>query len=133
MEHVNILAVLVAAVIGFVYAGAWFQPPVMGNRWQALLLTSKEDRQKGTIKALVLTLVIYAFIAFVMAKYLKALHVQSAGAGALQGLYFGIGFAASNGLVTNLFRAEPLSLFLIENGQIVSTMVIMGSILSVWS
>jgi len=53
--------------------------------------------------------------------------------GLTEGLYFGIGFAASNGLVTNLFRAEPLSLFLIENGQIASTMVIMGSILSVWS
>ena len=132
MEPVNIIAVLAAAVVGFIYAGAWFQSFAFGPTWQGMLSSKKEDRQKGARKALILTLVIYVFMCFVLAEYLRALHLQGAGRGALQGLFFGIGFAASNGLVSSLFRAEPFKLFLVEYGQILSTMVIMGVILGVW-
>jgi len=133
MQTVNLLSVVLAAVLGWLFGALWFQPFAFGPTWQSLLLTSAEDRKKGQTKALVSTLVIYLVIAYGLALYLKALHLSGAADGALQGFLIGAFFTATNGGVMTLFRAEPFTLFFIEYGGQVVTMVLMGAIVGIWA
>jgi len=59
---------------------------------------------------------------------LKALYLSGAADGALQRFLIGAFFTATNGSVMTLFRAEPFTLFFIEYGGQVVTMVLMGAI-----
>jgi hypothetical protein len=133
MQTVNLLSVVFAAVLGWLFGGLWFQPFAFGPTWQKLLLTKAEDRKKGQKRALLSTIVIYLFIAYALAMYLKALHLSGVTDGALQGLLMGVCFAATNGSVLTLFRAEPFKLFFIEYGGQVATMALMGAIVGIWA
>lgn len=133
MQAVNLWSVILAAILGFLFGGLWFQPFAFGPAWQKLILTKPEDRKRGQKRALLSTFVIYLFIAYALAWYLRALHLPGAAHGAVQGLALGVCFAATNGSVLTLFRAEPFKLFLVEYGGQVATMALMGAVVGIWS
>ena len=132
LQQLNWLGIFLAALVGFVLGGIWFQPFAFGKAWKSFLHTTEEQRKKNSKKALTLTFIIYLFMGWVFIGYFQALHLHGWMDGAKQGLFLGVGFAATNGLVESLFRAEPFKQFLIEYGCQVLTMVVMGAILAMF-
>ena len=133
MLHVSWLSIALAALAGFLLGGVWFQPFAFGKLWASFLHTTAEQRRKNQTRAFSITLLTYVLIGWVLAEYLSALQLHGWESGALQGLFLGVGIAASNGLVESAFKVEPFPQFLIEWGCQVATMVLMGAIVGLWA
>ena len=131
MQSVNLMSVVLDAVLGWLFGALWFQPFAFGPTWQKLL--RPEDQKIGTKKG-----------AGLDTRYLPRHRVRAglvregapsfhAADGALQGFLIGACFAATNGSVMTLFRAEPFTVFFIEYGGQVATMALMGAIVGIWA
>ena len=132
MLHVSWLSITLAALAGFLLGGMWFQQFAFGKLWSSFLHTTAEQRKRNQKRAFTITLLTYVLISWVLAEYLAALHLHGWANGALQGLFLGVGIAASNGLVESVFKIEPFRQFLVEWGCQVVTMVLMGAIVGLW-
>ena len=129
---INYLAVLVAAVAGFVLGGAWFAQPVFGAAWLKALGKKKDDLGGSPTKALVITAITTWVTAYVLAVFILALNITTAVGGALVGLSIGIGIVATSMYSDSLFCNWPFKLILIQAGHRIVYLALMGSILAAW-
>lgn len=131
---INYLAVLVAAVAGFVLGGAWFAQPVFGAAWLKALGKTKEQICSGgsPMKAMSITAVTTLVTAYVMAVFIQALHIANAFGGTLVGLSLGIGIVATSMYSDSLFCQWPFKLLLIQAGHRIVYLALMGGILGGW-
>jgi hypothetical protein len=130
---INYLAVLVAAIAGFVLGGAWFAPPVFGTAWLKALGKKKEDMCGGSAKkAMVITAITTWVTAYVLAVLIVGLGITTAMGGAIAGLSIGVGIVATGSYSDSLFCSWPFRLILIQAGHRVASLALMGAILAAW-
>jgi uncharacterized protein DUF1761 len=130
--HINYLAVLVAAIIGFGIGGPWYG--FFSKPWMAAIGKTEAELQRGNA-ALAYSA---AFAASFMAAYALALIIGLAQAHTLlQGMFIGlwtwVGFVAGPNLATYLFSRWPRELYLINNGYHFVSLIVMGAILGAWT
>jgi hypothetical protein len=130
--HVNYLAVLVSAVVGFGIGGPWYG--FFSRSWLAAIGKTEEEIKGGNAAIAY----IGAFAASLMTAYALALLIGLAQAntpaqGGLLGLWAWVGFVAAPNLPTYLFSRWPRELFFINNGYHFVTLLIMGAILGAWT
>ena len=131
---INYLAVLVAAIAGFVLGGVWFAPQVFGTVWLKALGKKKEEMCSGNSpkKAMAITAVTTWITAYVLAVLIVALNISSAWGGAIAGLSIGLGIVATSMYSDSLFCNWPFKLVLIQAGHRVVYLSLMGGILAAW-
>ena len=130
--HVNYLAVLVAAIANYVIATIWYAV-LFGKVWKKL--TGIEDMKPAVmnmvlvfIGSLVLSFVLYHSIVFGNA-YFK----MSGISGGLMGGFFGwLGYIAPVTLSTKLYEKKPWGLWILDNAFWLISLLVMGTILSLW-
>jgi Protein of unknown function (DUF1761) len=130
--NVNYLGALVTAVAAFLVGGLWYSPILFARRWMKDTRLTDADLEKGGTArifggAFALSLVGNVNLAFFLADGKPSLAWGMA-AGALAG----VGWVATALGVTYLFERRPLSLYLIDAGYHVVTMVLSGAVLGVW-
>lgn len=127
MAEVNYLAILLAALSGFLIGGLWYSPALFANRWMALSGQSEETLKSGSMAmifggAFVLNLI----AAWALAKFASDMTPMVA---ALHGLGIGLCFVATSLGVSYLFERRPLGLWLINAGYFVVNFTAMGAII----
>lgn len=133
MHHfgsLNLLAVLVAALSGFVIGGLWYGP-LFGKPWMAASGMTKEKGAQGNPVlifglAFVLNLVIAIGLSSLLngqGGWLLGLH---------EGFAAGLFFVATALGVIYLFERRPLKHFLVNAAYQVVAFAVMGAIIGAW-
>lgn len=128
MWEMNGLAVLGAALSGFLIGGLWYGP-VFGKAWQTESGLSDEAMKNASMVQIfgltfILNLVSSFILGHVMATYgHPGLHVS-----AMIGFGVGLGFVATSIGVNYLFARKSLKLFLIDGGYWTVVYTVMGAV-----
>lgn len=130
--HVNYLAVFVAALANYVIATVWYTV-IFGNLWKKLTgITEMKPVPMNMvivfIGSLVMSFVLLHSIVFGNA-YLKMGGVEG---GLMGGLFSWLGFIAPVTLTNVMYEKRPWKLWLLDNAFWLFSLLVMGTILSVW-
>jgi hypothetical protein len=130
--HVNYLAVLVAAIANYIIAVIWYAA-IFGKLWKKL--TGINDMKPAPVNivlvfvgSFVLSFVLYHSIIFGNA-YFK---MQSIGGGIMGGFFGWLGYIAPITLSTKVYEKKPWGLWLLDNAFWLISLLVMGTILSLW-
>lgn len=129
--ELNWLAVVVAAVVWFVFSAIWYSVPAISKPWQeAAKVTPGEGPP-------LVTLLIPTFVGYFITTVIIALVVAAVGAttvtdGIILGISLGVGFGVMGALVSQLYEQKGAWYWLINGLNVVIAWGIVGAILAAW-
>jgi multidrug transporter EmrE-like cation transporter len=134
---INLWAVLGAGIVIMILGFAWYSKPVFGKAWAHLLGKTLDEiameQKSKNMRLVYLSQLILALVAsYVLAYFVRLLGATTLQAGALVGLWAGIGFVLAGNLGTYLFESRPIKLFLINSGYTLLSFVLTSALLAVW-
>jgi hypothetical protein len=134
LGEINYLAVGVAVIVSMATGALWYSPILWAKPWTALvklpeeLLRRRDLQMKGYVTAIVASIIIALGLAVVV----QATGADTLAEGLFVGLIAGVGFAATAMAANYAFSYRPLKLYLIDAGDPVVAMAIMGAVLGLW-
>ncbi len=129
IAHLNWLAVVAAALAGFVTGGLWYGP-LFGKAWmKASGVTEAQARARNPLRVYGPTVLLNLVAAFSLAMFVGGGDLQF---GLFAGFMTGATFVATALGVTFLFEGRPLALWLIDAGYQTLNFTVMGAILGAW-
>ena len=133
--HINIWAVLVAAVATFMLGGLWYSPLLFAKQWVASHGYTPEqlEAMKGTAaKAYGLSFLCWLVMALMLAVLIGRFGLDSAMGGMKLGVVCWVGFSATVGLSAVLFSGKKFATWFIDGGYQLASVIVMGAILGTW-
>jgi hypothetical protein len=131
-EHVNWLAVVVAALSTFALGGLWYSPALFGRVWMAENNLTDEKLRNGNIaKIFGLSFVFSLLMSANLAMFL-AEPKTTASWGATAGFLAGFGWVALGIAIVALFERKSWKYIFINAGYMTVAFVLMGLILGTW-
>lgn len=131
----NWLAVIVAAILQMVLGFLWYGP-LFGKTWMSMMgiapQASTGAMGKGMGKTYAWTFVGSLVTAAVLGKLVGAMGATSTGAGAAVGFWAWLGFVATVTLGSVLYEKRSFSLYALNNGYQLVSLVMMGEVLAAW-
>jgi hypothetical protein len=128
---INYLAVILAAIAGFVFGGAWYG--ALGKQWMAALGKS-EAEVKG--KGMPVGQMIITFIALLVMAWMLAGVIGHLGAGQVtlkngivSGAFLWFGFVLTTLVVNHGFQGQKRTLTLIDAAHWLGVVVIQGAVI----
>lgn len=126
----NVMAVLIAALAGFVVGGVWYGP-LFGSVWQrAASMTPEALAGRNMARVFGLSFVLLLVAAAVLALFIGP--DQPVSFGLLAGLAAGAGWVAPAFGIVYLFERRPAGQWLVNAGYFVVTLGVMGAVLAAW-
>lgn len=135
LHYINFLAVIVAALAAFGLGAVWYSPLLFAKQWVAFNGYSPEHikaMQANAKKAYAVSFACQLLIAFTLALLIAITHMSALFAGIKLALVCWLGFAASLGLMANVYSDKPLKAFMLDAGYQLAYFVVMGIILVSW-
>jgi len=135
LHYVNFLAVVVAAIVAFLLGALWYSPLLFAKQWAALHGYTPEKlkaMQAQSKRAYTVSFVCQLVIAFAMALLITITHIVALFAGIKLALVCWVGFAASTGLMAQVYSDKPFKAFLLDAGYQLVYFLAMGLILVAW-
>jgi hypothetical protein len=127
--RINHLAVIVAAVVYWLFGGLWYGL-IFKGAWMSLTgITSGGDATNAMITSTLMALVLAYTTGIALT---GTTHAQPARHGVEFGLFMGVGIFASQTLMDFMFEARPVALWAIDAGHVVLGMVIIGAVVGAW-
>jgi hypothetical protein len=131
--QVNALAVLVSALASMVVGFVWYSRPLFEGAWLAGIGKTREQ-----VAAAPPTRFVIAFIAAVLEAYLLAALLNITGGprpstGVLMAVVLWVSLVASTTAASYAFAGRGLRVWLIESGNHLATLLVMGLILGLWT
>lgn len=131
MEHLNIWAVLVAALSTFLIGGLWYSPALFGKAWMRENgFTEEKMKNANMVKIFGLAFFLALIAAVNLAMYMAEENRPEMGA--FWGFLAGFGWVATFVGTHYLFERKSFTLFLINAGYSVVALTIMGAIIAAW-
>lgn len=131
LSQLNVLAVIVAAGLGFVIGGLWYSPILFAKAWMREAgLDEARVRSANMARVFGLSLACSLVMAFNLAAFVGP--KASLGFGLFAGAATGIGWVAMSLGVIYLFEQRSLKLWLINSGYQVITYTVMGGVIGAW-
>ncbi|WP_077033708.1 DUF1761 domain-containing protein [Pelomonas sp. KK5] len=127
--HLNIPAVIVAALLNFAIGGVWYSPLLFAKAW-AREAGVDESRVPNLARTFGLSALAQLVMAFNLAAFLGAKATLQFGLFA--GFATGLGWVAMSLGVIYLFEQRSLKLWLINAGYQVVAYTVMGAVLGAW-
>jgi hypothetical protein len=125
---VNWLAIILAAIANMVVGFLWYGTWAFGRSWMQLSGRAMgEGQQPGPLYAL--TAVAAIVEAITMWWFIGQTGANSGSAGAIVGLYVGLGFVATAMFAEVLFAGRPPRLYAITAGYQVVAAIVQGAII----
>ena len=131
---VNFLAVIVAAIVSMVLGFLWYGP-LFGKQWMKLMGFTKESREKAKKamgKTYGVSMVGALVMAYVLSYFLSYALADTAMEGAIVGFWAWFGFVAPVMLTSVLYGSKSLSLYYIDVGYQLVSLIAMGAIVAAW-
>jgi Protein of unknown function (DUF1761) len=135
MHAHNWLAILVAAIVAFLLGGLWYSPLLFARQWMAAHAHTPEDVQKmkaDAPRAYGISFVAFLVMAFILQMILNHLGAHTWQSGALWAAHIWLGFAATIGLMANVYSGKKFSVYVIDAGYQLVYLLVMGAILGAW-
>ncbi|WOJ93374.1 DUF1761 domain-containing protein [Congregibacter variabilis] len=129
---INWMAVVTAAVAGFVVGGLWYSPLLFGRVWMdAAGITEEQIAGGNKAKIFGLSLIFLLIMSYCLAMFLGAgdITLQS---GALYGFLTGFGWIFFAFGVVGLFELRSWPYIFVNGGYWIITMTLMGAIMGAW-
>ena len=124
----NWLAIIIAVIANMVIGAPWYGNWAFGKSWMKLSgHTMGEGMQIGPLYAL--TALAALVQAITMSWFIGQTGANSGAAGAIIGLYVGLGFVASAMFAEVLFAGRPPRLYAITAGYSVVAAIVQGAII----
>jgi hypothetical protein len=131
-EHVNWLAVIVAAVSTFALGGLWYSPLLFGRAWMSANGFTEAEIAKGNVaKIFGLSFVFSLLMSSNLAMFLAEPKTTAAW-GATAGFLAGFGWVALGIAIIALFDRRSWKYIFINAGYMTVAFVLMGLILGAW-
>lgn len=133
--HINILAVIVAALVTFGIGALWYSPVLFAKQWLAFNGYGPEKvqaMQKDAPRAYGISFVCYLVMAAAFAVLVRMTHIEHVVGGAKLGFLLWLGFVAATGLTANVYSDKPFKAFALDAGYQLVYLVVMGLILVAW-
>ena len=130
---INYLAVLAAAITGFVVGMAWYG--TLGEKWMAALGKSKDELLpdgKPPYATMAASFVCELVMAWILAGLLGHIGAVTVGGGIISAFFVWFGFVATTQLVNHRYGRFPLSLTLIDSGHWLAVLVAMGIVIGLF-
>lgn len=124
----NYLAIIICIVINVIIAILWYMPFLFGKIWSGI--TNQSIDGPPDPKNLIIGIICGIIFVFTIAILLKSINVQSVGEGITFGLLIGIGIIASINLPVNIYNGQNLTLFFIDSGLSLFSIIINSIILT---
>ena len=133
---INLLAVFVAGVTSMVVGALWYSPMIFGKIWMTMSHIDekkmKEMKKKGLGKSYGMAFVGSLVMSYVLAHFVDYTQSNTAMAGAQTGFWLWLGFVAPVLMSSVLWEGKSMKLYLLNVGQLLVSLLIMGAILAVW-
>ena len=139
LHHVNLLAVLVAAISTMVVGFIWYSPILFAKPWMREMGYDPDDKvkikemQKSAGPSYFGSFVASLISAFVLALFFHWLQVRSLHNGLLTSFHVWLGFVATVQFTDALFQKKSMKLFAINTGFQLVSFIAMGAILAAWT
>ena len=127
--HVNLVAVLVAAVINMVLGAIWFAPQVFGTEWSKLMGCKPEQMQKNAQKGYPIAAVGALIESYVLAHLILGLNVSQS---LKVGLWVWLAFVAVTLSIGTVFGGKSWKLWKLDVGYFFVTIVLQVILLAKW-
>jgi len=136
---VNYFAVLLAAVAAMAVGFAWYSPVMFGKPWMKLMgYTTKsiEEAKKGMGKMYALSMAASLITAYVlthiMVMSINFFQSDPLSTGLTSAFWVWLGFVAPVQMTDVIFGGKQWKLFSINTGYQLTSLLIMGIVLSLW-
>lgn len=134
ISQINYLSIIAAAVVSFGIGMAWYSPFLFARPWMRLSgLTDELMRQRNPIFPLTVSFTADLVLSYVLLHFMQYAGANSAALGLIAGFWAWLGFIATVQLSDALFTGKPFSLFLINTGYRLASLLAMGAILGFWA
>lgn len=129
--EINILALIIATIAAVAIAAVWFNAPFAFNSaWLKGIGKTKEQVAAGASPISIVAAILGGLVtALVLSAFMDWMNVKTLVNGALVGFLSALAFAPNLALIKDSFEGRPRSLSLINAGQDVVILVVMGAIL----
>ncbi|MBI1833434.1 MAG: DUF1761 domain-containing protein [Candidatus Andersenbacteria bacterium] len=136
---VNYLAVITSAVVNMVIGTLWYGP-LFGKKWIALMKFTPEQMAEGKAKGMGKLYAMAALTSFLMAYVLShsltfaSAYTETTGvtAGLMVGFWSWLGFAVPITISSVLWEGKSWTLWILNIGYYLVTLLAVGVILAVW-
>lgn len=136
LAELNYKAIVAVSVVAYILGGLWYSPALFESAWMSAHGYDR-DQVDAILDALVPFGFISSFLAYVVtgiviALFCRALRVDNAVDGAIAGFTLWLGFAASLGLMVNLFSTNSMNVWVIDSTFQLVFLVAAGAIFATW-
>jgi hypothetical protein len=128
-SHLNVWAILAAAVSAFLVGGLWYSPIFLGRMWERA--NGFTESPKAEPKVFVLSFLFSLVMAVNLAFFLND-PKTTATWGATAGFLAGFGWAAMGIGIVAMFERRSWKYLLINGGYVTVALTLMGLILGAW-
>jgi hypothetical protein len=128
IDRINWLAVIVGAVLYFLFGWLWYGL-LFGKQWMAY---EGKTQMSQDMTALIVSVVVALILSFGVAVALSHDDNRTAAHGAQFGVFFGLFFLASTMLQGSMYEGRPLGFWAINAGYEVIGLVILGLLHGAW-
>ena len=132
LQHMNHWAILVSALILWMFGAVWYSPALFSKAWMAALGIVPDSSKKGLATGMIASFVGDAVVAFVLLHFVLWSGADSFGMGAFVGFISWLGFFAATQGPQGIYERRPAKLFWINGGYWLIGLLIVGGVLAVW-
>lgn len=132
---VNYVAVLGAAVVGFIIGMIWYSPPLFGKAWMRLSGIDQrkmEDMKKKMAPSMVAGFIAMLIMSFVLAHVIRFATAANLVQGLQAGFWVWLGFVATVMLGMVLWEGKPFRLYVLNAAHYLVVLLLMGAMLASW-
>jgi Protein of unknown function (DUF1761) len=126
---VNYVAVLISAVAAMVLGFIWYHPKVFGNKWMSYL-GKKDMTTRNPNLGYALTFLGALIMSWVLAEVLKFSAAETIPGALKIALLMWLGFTATTHLSNALFSGKKKEVYLLEQGNHLTTILVAAVILT---
>jgi hypothetical protein len=129
---IQFFPILVAALVKIVLGALWYSPALLIRPWRRMTGITEERMREGMTKAVVMDIIgsfVMAFVLFHAIRYAEASTILQ---GLAVGFFCWLGFIAVATITTVTYEKRPFALFVLNNGYLLISLLLMGAILAVW-
>ena len=110
----------------------WYSPALFLSQWNKLSGVSEKQMKDGMAAALAVEFVGSLLMAFVLVHAIRYAGATTATQGMAVGFFNWLGFVAVVTIGAVTYERKPFKLFLLINGYLLISLLVMGAILAVW-
>jgi hypothetical protein len=129
---INFFAILSAAAAKVLIGALWYSPALFLRSWLQLSGVTEDEMKAGMTKAVLIDVIGSFLMAFVLVHAVRYAGATTVPQGMAVGFFNWLGFVAVVTIGTVTYERRPFKLFLLNNGYLLISLLVMGAMLAVW-